>query len=89
MAFKELSERRQDFRGLASGVDRASSLAILDRLDPPAKGMMRCILAGDLALENQAKHWNGGDGTCLWCHEAIETAVHRLWACPRWWKSTD
>ena len=44
------------------------------------EGALRSLQVGDLVVEQQARHWNGGDGACKACG-VLETKQHRLWEC--------
>ena len=59
-SWRALADRRQDFQGIRPWVDPIATLGIFKGMAPDKAGILRCVMAGDLALENQAKHWERG-----------------------------
>eukprot|EP00974_Lingulodinium_polyedra_P131827 11219233-Lingulodinium_polyedra.AAC.1 len=49
-----------------------------------AAGALRTVLGGGTVVEEVAKHWNDGGGTCPHCKAAPESVEHRLWQRPCW-----
>ena len=86
--WSQLINRRPEFDGLQSRVDRISTLALLHgkRLDEYGKGLLRSVLAGavwhGLAL---AKAGLVATNICPHCNSnAPEDLDHIWWHCPAW-----
>eukprot|EP00973_Karenia_brevis_P084847 11773266-Karenia_brevis.AAC.1 len=86
--WQQAVQKRVDFDGLQFGVDRTSTLALLQgkRLDDHQKGILRGVLTGAVWF-GHALFGAGllAEDVCQYCGESCsEDLDHLWWRCPAW-----
>ncbi len=79
-----LGKRSRRFRHALLDVDCEGAAAFRNRLKlaPDRAAALHAAHCGDVIVNQQAKHWNGGVEACL-CGHPVETRQHLFWECPR------
>ena len=86
--WRRAAQRRSDMQGIATGVDRDSSVALLysGKLDPHQKGSLRTILSGGVWTKERAHRANlAPSAVCQFCTSGeVEDHDHLWWRCAAW-----
>jgi hypothetical protein len=80
-----LEARNTKYKGVASVLDSEGTKRMRRGLGLGPDRMAALIGAqcGDVAVNAQARYWNGGKAGCP-CGADVETRQHLFWECPRW-----
>ena len=80
-----LGKKSRRFRDGLLDVDCDGAAAFRQRLKLPVDraAALHAAHCGDVIVNQQAKHWNGGVAACA-CGHPEESRQHLFWECPRW-----
>jgi ribonuclease HI len=81
----QLTKRAPRFGNLEDLLDVPGTVQARKNLHLPTDryGALKATQCGDVIVNAQAKHWNGGKTECA-CGAPVETKFHKFWECPRW-----